>query len=223
MLEVFNLHFPDQHVKKIHGRPYYNPYPRITEHQFFKSSSPVAGILFTLSDTIHCEYILYDIFRDKIIVYEPPVRAFIELEEEFIRQFILFEGEGEIVYEFIKTEAENDTMGIRWTGFHQVLYKGEGMGLYKKHLKTYTATIENTYSVVRFIKKERLVMRKGDEYVWIKRNRDLLKMYPEVKTDIRRFLRSSQIYIQRASNDQIRTTGQFVDKLGMQPELQDPG
>ena len=90
LLEVFNLHFPDQHVKKINGRPYYNPYPRISEHQFFESSTPVAGVVFTQSDTIHCSYILYDLSRDKIIVYEPPVRAFIELEEEFIQRHPVF-------------------------------------------------------------------------------------------------------------------------------------
>ena len=223
MQEVFDLHFPDHHVKKIHGRPYLNPYPRITEHQFFKTSTPGDGIIFTLSDTIHCAYILYDIFRDKIIVFEPAVRAFIELEDEFILHFRLFEGDGDHAYEFIIPEVENDTMGIRWTGFHQVLYKGEMMDLYKKHLKTYTATIEDTYSVVRFINKERLVLRKDDEYFWIKRNRDLLKIYPELKADIRRFLRSSGIYIQHASDDQIQITGQFVDQLGLQSEIQEPG
>jgi hypothetical protein len=210
-------------VKKIHGRPYHNPYPRITEHQFFKTSRPVAGVITTLTDTIHSSYILYDLSRDKIIVYESTLSAFIEMEEEFIRQFRLFADDADIVYEFVIPEPENDTNAVRWTGFHQVLYRGGNTELYKKHLRTYTESIDNKTSVVRFTEKERLLLRKGGEYFWIRRNRDLLKTYPEMRSDIRRFLRSSGIYIQRASDDQIRITGQFVDELNPSPATKDPG
>jgi hypothetical protein len=223
LMEAFNLHFPDQHVKKIHGRPYHNPYPRITEHQFFKTRTPVAGVIVTLTDTIHSSYIMYDLSRDKIIVYESAASAFIELEEEFIRQFRLFADDANIVYEFVIPEPENDTSAVRWTGFHQVLFRGRNTELYKKHLRTYAESIENKVSVVRFTKKERLLLRKGGKYYWIKRNRDLLRIYPEVKSDIRRFLRSSGIYIQRAGDDQIRATGQYLDELQPPYATRGPG
>ena len=48
-------------------------------------------------------------------------------------------------------------------------------------------------------------------------------MYPDVKDDIKRFLRSSRINIKYASDEQIQILGQFVDELGRQPEIQDPG
>ena len=236
MQEVFDLHFPDHHLKKIHGRlysytlegqyvqnPNSNRNTRITQHQFFKSRTPVDGIIFTLYDTIHCAYILYDLYRDKLIVWEPSTWAFIELEEEFIMRFMLFEKDVNIMYEFINTEPENDTMGIRRAGIYQVLFEGEWLHLYKKHFKSLTETTEMGQYVNQFIKKERLVLRKGNDYFRIERNRNLLKIYPEVKDDIKRFLRSSRINIKYASDEQIQILGQFVDELGLQPEIQDPG
>ena len=136
--EVFDLYFPDHHVKKIYGRPYDNPYPKADDHQFFKSKKPFKGIIFTLSDTIQCTEMLYDLLRDKVIVYASAVRSFIELEGEFIQKFSLYDQDGYHVYEFIHPGPRSNSTDIRETGFLQVLYRGERTGLYKKHFKIFT-------------------------------------------------------------------------------------
>ncbi len=217
--EIFDLYFQDHHAKKIHGRPYDNPYPKADVHQFFKSKKPFTGIIFTISDTIHCTEILYDLFRDKIIVYAPAVRSYIELEGAFILQFSLYDPDGDHVYEFTNPGPGIDSTEIRESGFLQVLYGGERTGLYKRHFKVLTVYKKGLYSEIRFKKKENLVLRKGNETYQIKRNRDLLQLYPEARQDIRKFLRSSGIYVQQASDEQIKMAGHFLDDVGRQHEI----
>jgi hypothetical protein len=91
LIEIFNSYCPDCHTKKIWGRRYSNPYYYITEHQFFKAKIPVQGVLFTKYDTLNCTQVLYDLYRDKLIVHEPSIGFSIEIEEELIRRFKLFE------------------------------------------------------------------------------------------------------------------------------------
>jgi hypothetical protein len=217
--EVLNMYFLDQHVKKIHGRPYENPYPKADIHQFFISRKPLAGVIFTRSDTIQCREMLYDLSRDKVIVYAPAVRLFIELEGAFVKQFSLYDPDGIHVYEFVHPWTGSDSMDIRETGFLQVLYSGERMGLYKRHFKIFTVEIVETHSEIWFKQKDELVLRKGNETHQIKRNRDIFKLYPEDRHVIRKYLRSSGIYVQQASDEQIREIGQFVDTSGMIPEI----
>jgi hypothetical protein len=212
LIEIFSSFCPDCHIKKIRGRRYSNPYYYIPEHQFFKSKTPVQGVLFTKDDTITCTQVLYDLYRDKLIVHEPTIGFSIEIEEELIRRFKLFEPEGAGIYEFINAESL----------FYQIIFEGERLDFYIKHQKLLTEIIDGDRAIMRFENVERLVLRKGADYHIIKRNRDLLRNYPGAEKEIKEFLRRSRIKINSASNDQIQLTGKFLDELEVQREITDP-
>lgn len=212
LAEIFSSFCPDCHTKKIWGRRYTNPYYYITEHQFFKTRIPVKGILFTKDDTINCTQVLYDLYRDKLIVHEPTIGFSIEIEEELIRRFKLFEPEGDGIYEFINAGSL----------FYQIIFEGERLDFYIKHQKLLTEMIDGDRAIMRFENVERLVLRKGADYHNIKRNRELLRNYPGAEKEIKEFLRRSGINIKSANNDQIRMTGKFIDELEVQREIRGP-
>lgn len=212
LAEIFSSFCPDCHTRKIWGRRYTNPYYYVTEHQFFKTRIPVQGILFTRDDTINCTQVLYDLYRDKLIVHEPTIGFSIEIEEELIRRFKLFEPEGGGTYEFINADPL----------FYQIIFEGERLDFYIKHQKLLTEMIDGDHAIMRFEYVERLVLRKGADYHNIRRNRELLKNYPEAEKEIKEFLRRSGINIKSANNDQIRMTGKFIDELVVQREIADP-
>ena len=137
--EVLDIHFPDQHLKKIHGRQYINLYPTIIEHQFFRSKDPFEGILYTADDTLFYSNLLYDIYRDKLIAYHKAAKAFIELEGEFIQRFKLYDNEGDL--EFINVELKKGRTGIQQGEFFQVLFESERLDLLRKHYKTYAEVL----------------------------------------------------------------------------------
>ena len=174
MQEVMEMYFPDQHLKKIRGRQYINLYPTIVEHQFFGSKAPFEGILYTSDDTIFYSDLLYDTYRDKLIVYHKVAEALIELEGEFIRRFILFGLEGEL--EFINVQMKKGETGIQHDGFFQVLYESERISLLKKHNKHYAEVLSNKRYQVRFTMQERLVIRKENRYFTLRNKRDLLEL-----------------------------------------------
>jgi hypothetical protein len=161
---------------------------------------------------------LYDLCSDRLVVWEPAAEAFIEPEEEFVRRFWLIDDFRNITYEFINTLPENNSTGTR-SGFYHVLYDGIGLQLYKKHSKRIRTSSEEGEYVLGFKKVERLIL---GEDIWIKKNRDLWSTYPGSKNEIKRFLRSSGIKIQRASDRQIYLTGQFVEELLLKPGMKDP-
>ena len=224
LIEIFNSFLPDNHTGKIWGRRYFNPYFNLTEHQFFKTRIPVRGVLYTMYDTINCGKVLYDLYRDKIIVFEPTISVyaentggiFIEIEEELIRRFKLFEPEGDSIYDFINAESLDSMAGVRESAFFQIIFEGERLDIFKKHQKILTERIDGDRSIIRFKKTEELILRKDSDYQNIKRNKDLLKMYPGAENEIKVFLRSSHISCKSATHDQIQLLGRFLDELEVQ-------
>ena len=83
--------------------------------------------------------------------------------------------------------------------------------------------IDDDRSIMRFVNFESLVLRKGSDYQNIKRNRDLLKMYPGAEYEIKLFLRRYRINFKSVYNNQIQLTGKFLDELEMPREIPDPG
>jgi hypothetical protein len=220
LLKVFYAHFPDHHTKKIHGRRYVNPYMNSVKHQFFKSRSPFEGLLFTMDDTLHCPDIIYDIYRDKLILQSQGTRVLIDLEEEFIRGFLLFEKDGEAEYEFIRYDLCKNLAGNLMTGYLQVLYDGERLDLLKKHHKFISETTDGQHYTIRFIKQERMILRKDNRSYPLRNNRGLRKLYPYAKPEVRRFLQKSRINIKYASGQQIQLLGEFLEDIPLGPGTQ---
>jgi len=209
--EVLDIHFPDQHLKKIRGRQYINLYPTIIEHQFFRSKDPFEGILYTLDDTIFYSNLLYDIYRDKLIAYHRAAKAFIELEGEFIRRFKLYDNEGDL--EFVNVELKKGRTGIQQGGFFQVLFESERLDLLRKHYKTYAEVLTQRNYQVRFKKQDRLVMRKDNQYFTVRNKRDILKHYPEAETELKRYFRRSRVNFRNSSDSQLTGVAQYLDNL----------
>jgi len=209
--EVLNIYFPDQHLKKIHGRQYINLYPTIIEHQFFRSKDPVEGLLYTSGDTLFYSNLLYDIFRDKLIAYHKAAKAFIELEGEFIRRFKLYENEGDL--EFINVEMKKGRTGIQHAGFFQVLFESERLGLLRKHYKTYAEVLTQGIYQVRFKKQDRLVIRKDNLYFTVRNKRDFMKHYPEEEAELKKYFRRYRVNFRNSNDQQLAGLAKYLDNL----------
>lgn len=207
--EVYSHYFPKQHSKKIKGRFYENPYRNVIEHQFFINTDPQKAIVYMQGDTINHLYVLYDLYRDMLIAFSPDQGVFVELEKEFIQGFRLFREDGSI-YEFVAVDGDN--------GFLQVLYPGTNLELYRKHVKKiYEVTRGDTY-MIRFISKNRLILKKENEYRPVKTKKDLFRLYPGKdnpgKDRLKRYLRRSGFYLKKITDQQVIELGQFMDEPG---------
>ena len=215
---VYLTHFGDQHVKKIRGRLYKNPYPSVTEHQFFLTRNPLKGIIYTGEDTLHCADVMYDLSRDKLIVYESSLGGLVELQDEFIHRFSLSLQNGDSLHEFIAVDREIDTAADMKKVYYQVLFQGDSLDLYKRHSKFITEVPQDNTYITRFKKQESLLVLKDNNYLRLSRNRDILRLFQEEDDDIKRFLikrylRSTQFDLRHASDQQVREIGRYLDKM----------
>lgn len=214
MLEVFQDYLPIENARKIHGRTYFNPYPGIDEHQFFKTRQLSAGMVYTQKDTIKCDHILYDISRDRLIVFSNHVHKMIELEEEFITHFQLLDKANHTTYRFINAKFIEDFPESSWPGFYQVVYHGPGLGFYKKHIKTYSAKPVREVYVTVFNNREQLILQQDDQYIHVRNKKDLLRQYPGSENEIKKYFRQFKIKLKKASDEEIWALGSFLNQLG---------
>ena len=215
---VYLTHFGDQHVKKIRGRLYKNPYPSVTEHQFFLTRDPLKGVIYTGEDTLHCSDVMYDLSRDKLIVYEALLGGLVELQDEFITRFSLSMQNGDSLHEFIAVDRKMDTAAERGKVYYQVLFRGDSLDLYKRHSKFITEVPQDNTYITRFKKQESLLILKNNNYHRLSRNRDILNLFREEDDDIKRFLikrymRSTHFDLRHASDQQVLRMGQYLDKM----------
>jgi len=214
MMEVFQQQLPNENARKIHGRTYFNPYPGIDEHQFFKTRKLSEGMVYTQEDTIQSVQIFYDLYRDRLIVFSSHVNAMIELEEEFITHFQLRIKGNNTTYRFINTKFIKGFPESLWPGFHQVVYDSPGVCFYKKHLKTFSRKPKGGAYVVVFKKKEQLIYKHEDRYIHLRKKKDLMMQYPGSENEIKKYLRGSRINLKKAGDVELRALGVYLNQLG---------
>jgi hypothetical protein len=215
--EIYSQYFADQHLKKIRGKLYQNPYPGVAEHQFFLSRDPMEGVIFYGGDTLNCHDVMYDLYRDKLIVYEPSIGGLVELHDEFVLRFRLT-GPDDDIYEFTVLDQSPDTARVRESAYYQLLYRGDSLDLFKRHAKFLSEKPQDNSYVIQFKKQESLWIMKGGRYYPLRRNRDLFRIYPGVDDDIKRFLlkrfmNKTGIDLRQASVEQVQQIGRYMDRM----------
>ena len=214
MLEAFQDNLPYENAQKIHGRTYFNSYPGIDEHQFFKTGQLSEGMVYTQEDTIKSIQIFYDLYRDRLIVFSSHVNKMIEIEEEFITHFQLRVKGNNTTYRFINTKFIKNFPESLWPGFHQVVFDGPGICFYKKHIKIYSAKPKGKLYVAEFNKKEQLIYKRGNQFIHVRKKKDLLMQYPGSESEIKKYIRDSRIKLKKASDMDLRALGAYLNQLG---------
>ena len=214
MLEVFQKKLPDENVRKIHGRTYFNPHPGIDEYQFFKTSQLSTGMVYTQKDTLKDVHLYYDISRDRLIVFSRHVNAMIELEEEFITQFQINIESDDTPHRFINTRFIKDYPESLWPGFHQLVYDSPDLCFYKKHMVSFYREPDGNVYVAVFKKREHLIYKHGEQYIHVRKKKDLLTQYPGSENEIKKYLREKGIKLKKAGDTELRALGIYLRQLG---------
>lgn len=171
------------------GKVWHNLYFNVRGDQFLFSRDYLPGSLTINGKSFKNLNISYDIYNDELIT--PTNRgSILQLNKEMVDSFSLVSGYK--TYRFINT-MEDSLKGIK--GFVNVLYKGKS-ALYVKYKKEIQPlAVDKKYDL--FYQTYRIYFLKGKIINQVTSKSDLLKILYEDKTQIKDFIRKSNLKISK--------------------------
>ncbi len=112
---------------------------------------------------------------------------------------------------------ERENSGMITPGYYELLYDNS-VTVYKKIVKVYTETINQEYIasnrglIKKFVSSVKYLLKNENGVYTIKRKRDLLDLYPDMKKEIRKYIRTNEISFKEESVDEaIVSVLSFID------------
>ncbi|MCK9628129.1 MAG: hypothetical protein M0R37_06015 [Bacteroidales bacterium] len=136
---------------------------------------------------------------DELIVWDEANKRSVQLKKDHVKQFTIG------TRKFINVK-EPDVSGMIHPGYYQLLYNNSVM-VYKKIVKVYTESINQEYIasnrglIKKFVSSVRYFLINQDGTYIIRRKKDILNLYPEKKKEIRKYIRSNDLYFNEDNID----------------------
>lgn len=148
---------------------------------------------------------------DELIVWDVKNNRFVQLNKSYVDTFTIG------MRRFVNIK-ERDSSGMIDPGYYQLLYDNS-VSVYKKIVKVYSESINQEYIasnrgvIKKFISSVKYFLVNQDGTYVIRRKRDILDLYPEMKKEIRKHIRSNELYFKEDSMDEAMVSVlSFIDK-----------
>lgn len=148
---------------------------------------------------------------DELIVYDVKSNRYVQLNKSYVDTFTIG------TRKFINLR-ERDKSGMIDPGYYQLLYDNS-VSVYKKIVKVYSETVNQEYIassrgvIKKFIASVKYYLVNQDGTYVIKRKRDILDLYPEMKEDIRKHIRVNALSFNEDTMDEAMVSVlSFIDK-----------
>lgn len=189
----------------FNGRVWRNLYLTVEGDQFLFSKEPITGSVTMRGKTYSGMKIMYDIFKDEILIPYKPV-GFLQLNKEMVDSFTIFHHEKE--FHFIKIP---DTTNHDLSGYYLQLYKGKNTLLEKFEKKIEKYADRGMYD--KFYPVNKIYLIKESKIESIKRKNDLIRIFNNKKAQIRSFIRKNHLKISRTDGKSFVPVLEFLDNL----------
>lgn len=147
---------------------------------------------------------------DELIVWDEKNNRNIQLNKSYVDTFTI--GTRKFV-----NIRERDNSGLINPGYYQLLYDSK-VSVYKKIAKVYSESINQEYIasnrgvIKKFILSVKYILKNESGTYVIRRKKDILDLYPDMKKEIRKYIRNNEIYFKEDSMDEaIVSVLTFID------------
>lgn len=195
-------------LEYVYGREYKIIYPQGRPNPFLNSGIS-KGTVFVNGIAYSGLYIIYDIFKDALIVKSEKVGTeskYIQLEKSKIDSFYISVKELELT--FITKKVQNNASDILFSGFCEEIYNNK-IELYLKH----KVSISSAEGYDSFKLMYDLVLCKNGSYFKISSKQKLLKLFEEHKKEIRKEIAGLNIRYKNMSRAQLKDLMLFIENL----------
>lgn len=170
------------------------------EHQFFETNEWRTGSVFYDGQQFGPAPFLYDIFLDQVVVRQVIRNNVIRLQSEKIGSFTI--GEKRFV-RLPKTEAMQE-------GFYEILHEGPTRILVRRR-KHREEKIESMKVEVYYRQTNSCYALKDGQYHPIRSKRDILRLFPDQKSAIRKELRNHDLIFRKNREESLQTIAHLLD------------
>lgn len=186
------------------GVAYENYWNKIIGHPFFIDGFQ-QGSLYYDGSFYEDVPLLYDISRDELISKDFSKTIDIRLLKEKVRSFTIS------LYTFVRFDADSSNTSSLPAGFYEQLHKGV-FNVLEKHRKEilHSMSIEEPN---KFKEYDRFYIEKDDKYYEIVSEGDLLSLFRDQRTQMRKFLNRKEIQFKKNKEKAIVQAVAYYEQL----------
>jgi hypothetical protein len=188
------------------GGAYEHYWNRVIGHPFFITDQFQQGTLYYDGTFYENVPLVYDMFRDELVSKNFSKTIDQKILSEKIRYFTIGNAS------FIRIVADSVNGASLTTGFYEKLYDGS-VAVLEKHEKKIERSLKAEENSSKFTQYDRFYIAKDGKYYSVETEGDLVGIFKDQKTEIRKFLNRKDI---RFKKDKARTMIQvaaFYDGL----------
>ena len=199
-------------LKVLNGWEYKDYHRLITGDQFFLTDEPVNGSVLYDGILYPDLQLRYDIVNDVVVIRHPSQEGYIsdvQIPGDKISRFTIPE------HNFIRINSDSLSETNIPTGFYDQIYNGTVQVLVKR-MKRLVESAGSSEIQKEFVYKERFYIYRNNEYHQIRGRRSFLKLFPERKKEIKRFLKKNNLRFNYDKEKAILKATQYFDQLNYQ-------
>jgi len=184
------------------GTEYINSDPNIGGYPFLINEFQKSDLVYD-NVTYPGVSLLYDILNDRVISPRYNNGVLMILISEKIKSFTLAD------HKFIRLTNDTTINASLAAGFYDLLYDGNTQVLVKYHKHLYESnTLEKS-----LVETTSYFIRKGGRYVVVKRKGDMLALFRDKKTDLKKYTRKNKLNYRKSPEETLIKVAAFYDQL----------
>lgn len=173
------------------GIEYEKKYRTLDEsNEFYLTSQFIKGNIIYDAQPYYNIDLKYDVLDDDLIVKLPdPYKgnSIIRLLKDKVKSFYILEKQ------FVRLENnQKNTLDDLSSGFYQLLYESNTLGIYKKHIKNRTEKTDREYIYYTFKDINDYYLSYNNNFKKVKFKRDFVKIFPKQKNNINIFFKNNK-------------------------------
>ncbi len=150
----------------------------------------------------------YDILENKIVVKDASGVFAVSPDYDKIDLFTIDS------HLFTKLEKENSPSSLPKSGFYEVLYAGNNLVLYKKETKILMEDLNDRGGPRRYIVPSiNYYLKKGNAYYLFNRQKHVLDLFKDRKTELRQFIRKNNLDFSNDANNALIRAVTYYETL----------
>jgi len=193
-----------ENMQLYNGSEYAGSFSSSIGHPYFETDRLQKGTILYDAVLYRDIALSYDLVRDELIISNYSQQFNLKLVTEKVVYFTLLN------HVFVRIEPDSLIVGAVTSGFYEMLYNGKFIVLAKRAKRLQSGAAEDK---PRFIQYDHYFVRQENSFKEVESERDLLDLFNEQKTDVKKYLRKNDLRFKKDPGNTIVKAAEYYAQL----------